>query len=988
MKYILSLLWMCLIPFSFVAGNNIRTDGKVIPVVTTEGQIQLNFSISWDNAWNDPYNWDAVWAFVKYRKKTSTDAWQHGYLSASGHSAKDLNITLGKSGDKVAGIFLSPQETGIPRIVNKGVSLLMETALLSGGVTLDDVRSGNVDFSVLLIEMVLIPEGPYYLGDGAAQKRYASETDRTQPVLVEAERQGVDVLIAGNKNGNDEPSTLSSDVPKGYRGFYAMKYELSQGQYVNFLNMLNRAQQELRVARMSELRTGDYIFGDRTRPNARNGIIVCINEADRPVIFGCNLTQDDRYNAPDDGQTLACNFISIVDVLHYCDWAGLRPMSELEFEKACHRPYPAKPLAGEYAWGTTHLDALASAGELVDAASNAERISSATKNANSNNRLGPVRCGAFAYHPDGVTQETAGATGSGMLDMSGNLREVCYRGASNYRYYPPTETDMCHGDGMLNNSGNTDISTNNWPQDAKNFILKGGGFSSPEAELQVSDRSLNGYLTGNTLRDSTVGFRAVRSVPLLESWVDPGKLVGENDWIEDTLCSSPVMISYQILNKKLPSFKDQTATLTANYRWYVKKGDADWALIPNEINESLNYKDVFENTGSGDLLYKFRREMIFPAGRIPTPEFTLRILNTTLTPSLTTANVDACGVATPVVLTAHAVSNFVWTFEGEQLAADLSATSSTFIPNRTNFEGASGSQPYDLVCEVDMGKCRDTVHIGVTVEAPTSDPSSCPCGADVVDTRDQGITRVYQTVQINTQCWMVQNMNVGKRVNIKVQAAADEPYKVAGIQKRCLGDDPQACADYGALYDWWEVVCGGQCSDNLKSPMTPKPTESVATGAHYGIKYSGQYIQGICPDGWHVPTDADWKVLEEYIGINSHVIDNLDTWGRGPAESVMKLMQPYSFYGQTWCEGPNCNTTKFNAFYGGYIEVQKDGSTVIPDETRSIRWWTSTALDLKSYVRGISWDESLNTSKIFPGMGYHLIDRTGLMYVRCLRNER
>ena len=47
---------------------------------------------------------------------------------------------------------------------------------------------------------------------------------------------------------------------------------------------------------------------------------------------------------------MACNWLSWADVAAYLDWSGLRPMTELEFEKACRGPNA--PVAGEYAWGS------------------------------------------------------------------------------------------------------------------------------------------------------------------------------------------------------------------------------------------------------------------------------------------------------------------------------------------------------------------------------------------------------------------------------------------------------------------------------------------------------------------------------------------------------------------------------------------------------------------------------------------------------------
>jgi len=87
----------------------------------------------------------------------------------------------------------------------------------------------------------------------------------------------------------------------------------------------------------------------------------------------------------------------------------------------------------------------------------------------------------------------------------------------------------------------------------------------------------------------------------------------------------------------------------------------------------------------------------------------------------------------------------------------------------------------------------------------------------------------YETVAIGEQCWMAENLNVGTMINGTTNMAEN-----GIIEKHCYGDDPLNCDEYGALYQWNEVM-----------------------------NYStSQGVQGICPPGWHVPTDKDWKKLE------------------------------------------------------------------------------------------------------------------------------
>lgn len=131
---------------------------------------------------------------------------------------------------------------------------------LGDGVTNTD----KVKLKVFGVEMVLIPEGGFYLGSGGTES--GSFTDgswvinATIPFLISSEdpltidsTPGTPGTLWGTVAGTGDngignaliygPVTLADVYPKGYGAFYMMKYELSQGQYRDFLNTLTRAQQ-------------------------------------------------------------------------------------------------------------------------------------------------------------------------------------------------------------------------------------------------------------------------------------------------------------------------------------------------------------------------------------------------------------------------------------------------------------------------------------------------------------------------------------------------------------------------------------------------------------------------------------------------------------------------------------------------------------------------------------------------------------------------
>lgn len=113
--------------------------------------------------------------------------------------------------------------------------------------------------------------------------------------------------------------------------------------------------------------------------------------------------------------------------------------------------------------------------------------------------------------------------------------------------------------------------------------------------------------------------------------------------------------------------------------------------------------------------------------------------------------------------------------------------------------------------------------------------SSNPCpGTPVVYDADGNM---YPTVQIGNQCWMGKNLKVGVTVTSTVSSRAHSDAANNGIIERYVLNNDEANADiYGGYYDWDEM-------------MGYTNTEGV---------------QGICPDGWHIPTKAEWEEVNTY----------------------------------------------------------------------------------------------------------------------------
>ena len=407
-------------------------------------------------------------------------------------------------------------------------------------------------------------------------------------------------------NGENSFVSLDASYPKGYAGFYIMKYETSQEQYVEFLNSLTLEQQKARVANnnFSTMKKGDYVFGELKTPSCRNGIaFVEQKQPDAPVVFGNNLNPGNDFFSTDDGQTLACNYMSVEDMTAYCSWSGLRPMSELEYEKACRRFYPQLPDKGEYAWNTNSgVNALSSLGDLAYAGDEREQANSVAKNVNSgigNKVNGPVRCGLFGT--SATNQSQSGATYWGVMEMSGNLRELCVN-----VNYANLDGGSC-GMGVYN----ADL----WDKTANKYGVRGGGFSSADSSLRTSDRSeVMNYFTAITQRDSTVGFRGVYSLSGIK--IDGGEISAP-----ETGCWSETEIE-NVQEASCPDFAD----VRFQYNWYVKKpGEAKYDIVDNATGKTLKYEH-FENNTAVPVVYTFKRTGICAIGVAESNEVSVTIL--------------------------------------------------------------------------------------------------------------------------------------------------------------------------------------------------------------------------------------------------------------------------------------------------------------------------------------------------------------------------
>jgi uncharacterized protein (TIGR02145 family) len=205
------------------------------------------------------------------------------------------------------------------------------------------------------------------------------------------------------------------------------------------------------------------------------------------------------------------------------------------------------------------------------------------------------------------------------------------------------------------------------------------------------------------------------------------------------------------------------------------------------------------------------------------------------------------------------------------------------------------------------------------------------CGT-FVDSRD---SKVSKWTRIETQKWMAQNLNFETGPN------------GMGTASWCFDDDPVNCDRYGRLYTWGTLMAGAASSNRIPSG-----------------------VPGICPPGWHVPSDGEWKMLEAAFGMPAAEYDATD-W-RGTDEGTkMKAAAPDWNGTDAFGFAALPSGTRISTFNGAGNNI--NGST---------SFWTSTDYNFNSYT----YNRYLYSGEPRIGRDYYLIEAIHGYAARCVED--
>jgi len=214
--------------------------------------------------------------------------------------------------------------------------------------------------------------------------------------------------------------------------------------------------------------------------------------------------------------------------------------------------------------------------------------------------------------------------------------------------------------------------------------------------------------------------------------------------------------------------------------------------------------------------------------------------------------------------------------------------------------------------------------------------TNIPCpGTPTVEYEGQ----VYNTIQVFSQCWLKENLNVGTMID-----GSQDQTNNQIIEKYCYNNLEDNCNTYGGMYQWNEM---------MKYKIQPG-------------------FQGICPTGWHIPTHEELKILEGEVdsqyGIGDPEWDFIGYRGYD-AGTNLKTNSGW-FY-----EGNGTDLFGFSGLPGGFCDT--NGSFLYVGYT--CYWWTSTENTNFAWYRNLDYDKpEVSRFYDFKGWGFS---------ARCLRDN-
>ncbi len=211
------------------------------------------------------------------------------------------------------------------------------------------------------------------------------------------------------------------------------------------------------------------------------------------------------------------------------------------------------------------------------------------------------------------------------------------------------------------------------------------------------------------------------------------------------------------------------------------------------------------------------------------------------------------------------------------------------------------------------------------------------CAGTFIDPRDN---KEYCTVQIGTQTWTAQDMAYLPAVS------------------------PSSAGSHVITHMYVYDYQGTNVTD-------AKATANYTT---YGVLYNWPAATHACPDGWHLPSDDEWKTLEAFLGMDE---GNLVVNGLRPGGAIGYKLKSTSGWKN---DGNGDNSSGFTAVPGGSVtQLEYGGNGNFYGLTAASTYWTSTVDEndaSKRWYRVIYADKNSvmrTTYRVEPGMSVRCV---------------
>lgn len=273
-----------------------------------------------------------------------------------------------------------------------------------------------------------------------------------------------------------------------------------------------------------------------------------------------------------------------------------------------------------------------------------------------------------------------------------------------------------------------------------------------------------------------------------------------------------------------------------------------------------------------------------------------------------------------------------------KILADITDIPLDEVSGAIDITVSGGTSPYSYTwSNGEISEDISNIQIG-SYEVEVVDANACVAlrslavSGFIIDDRDG---KAYKVASIGDQVWLAENMAYLPGINLPSENSPSDQYYY--------------------VYDYYGTDLNeAKASENYQK---------------YGVLYNWPASMNVCPDGWHLPSDQEWKELEKFLGMSQEEADQLD-W-RGTNEG--NKLKSYTAWG--FDDNAN-NESGFSALPGGgHWNVFGEYGAIGEGAT----WWSSTEIDVdKAYNRLIYSGGEVFRYEDYKRMGYS---------VRCVKDQ-